>query len=68
MDEAELRKQIDEAMTALRGIQGEDPLVHPQVDAGAVAAVVSDWTGIPVGSMVKDEVQAVLEMEDRLRT
>ncbi|MHC4092031.1 MAG: AAA family ATPase, partial [Planctomycetota bacterium] len=38
------------------------------VDAGAVAAVVSDWTGIPVGSMVKDEVQAVLEMEDRLRT
>ncbi|MHC4065835.1 MAG: type VI secretion system ATPase TssH [Planctomycetota bacterium] len=68
VDEAELRKQIDEAMTALRGIQGEDPLVHPQVDAGAVAAVVSDWTGIPVGSMVKDEVQAVLEMEDRLRT
>ncbi|MHC4234715.1 MAG: AAA family ATPase, partial [Planctomycetota bacterium] len=68
VDEAELRKQIDEAMTALRDIQGEDPLVHPQVDAGAVAAVVSDWTGIPVGSMVKDEVQAVLEMEDRLRT
>ncbi|MHC4609039.1 MAG: type VI secretion system ATPase TssH, partial [Planctomycetota bacterium] len=68
VDEAELRKQIDEAMTALRDIQGEDPLVHPQVDAGAVAAVVSDWTGIPVGSMVKDEVQAILEMEDRLRT
>jgi len=67
VDEAELRKQINEAMTALREMQGEEPLVHPQVDSAAVAAVVSDWTGIPVGSMVKDEVEATLHMEDRLR-
>ncbi|MCP4248519.1 MAG: type VI secretion system ATPase TssH [bacterium] len=68
VDDSELRKQIDAAMTELREIQGEDALVHPQVDAAAVAAIVSDWTGIPVGNMVKDEVQAILEMEDRLRT
>ena len=68
LDEGELRKQIDEAMTELRGLQGETPLVHPQVDGGAVASIVSDWTGIPVGSMVKDEMAAMLEMEDRLRT
>ncbi|HUU83386.1 MAG TPA: type VI secretion system ATPase TssH [Phycisphaerae bacterium] len=68
VDQDELRKQIDEAMARLHEIQGETPLVHPQADAAAVAAVVSDWTGIPVGSMVKDEVQAILEMEDRLRT
>lgn len=67
IDDAELRKQIDEAVGALHEIQGDDPLMHPQVDAQAVAAVVSDWTGIPVGSMVKDEIEATLNMEDRLR-
>jgi len=67
LDEAELRKQIDEAMTALEEMQGDEPLLHPHVDAAAVAAIVADWTGIPVGSMVKDEIEAVLQMEDRLR-
>lgn len=66
-DEAGIRSQIDDAMKALRKIQGDNPMLHAQVDAGAVAAVVADWTGIPVGSMVKDEITAILEMEDRLR-
>ncbi len=66
-DEQAVRKQIDEAMKALRKLQGDQPMLHPHVDGSAVAAVVSDWTGIPVGSMVKDEIAAVLQMEDRLR-
>jgi len=66
-DEAELREQIDKAMKALEEIQGDEPLLHPHVDAAAVATIVSDWTGIPVGSMVKDEITAALEMENRLR-
>ena len=66
-DESEIRKQIVEATAALKEIQGDEPLVHPHVDAAAVASVVSDWTGIPVGSMVKDEIAATLQMEDRLR-
>ncbi|MFQ5590625.1 MAG: type VI secretion system ATPase TssH [Phycisphaerae bacterium] len=66
-EEAELRKQIDEAMQALKQLQGDAPLLHPHVDEGAVAAVVSDWTGIPVGSMVKDEISAALKMEHKLR-
>ncbi|MEP0841389.1 MAG: AAA family ATPase, partial [Phycisphaerae bacterium] len=68
MDESALRAEIDAAIKALKAIQGEEALLYPHVDAGAVAAVVSDWTGIPVGSMVKDEIQAVLTMEDRLRS
>ena len=36
--------------------QGETPLILPSVDEQAVAAVVGDWTGIPVGRMVKNEV------------
>ncbi len=42
--------------------QGESPLILPSVDEQAVAAVVGDWTGIPVGRMVKNEVQAVLDL------
>ena len=42
--------------------QGEAPLILPSVDEQAVAAVVGDWTGIPVGRMVKNEVQAVLNL------
>ncbi|VXB38653.1 Chaperone protein ClpB [Burkholderia sp. 8Y] len=52
---AELRRLEDE----LRELQGESPLVFPEVDEAIVAEIVSDWTGIPVGRMVKDEVAAV---------
>src|SRR5579859_2318138 len=43
----------------LSELQGEHPLVLPLVDEQAVAAVVSDWTGIPVGRMVKNEIETV---------
>ncbi|TVS08728.1 MAG: AAA family ATPase, partial [Phycisphaerales bacterium] len=46
--------------------QGDSPLILPSVDASAVAAVVADWTGIPVGRMVKNEIQAVLTLADTL--
>jgi type VI secretion system protein VasG len=46
--------------------QGESPLILPSVDEQAIAAVVGDWTGIPVGRMVKNEVQAVLNLEGTL--
>lgn len=67
VDDAQLREEIGKAMAALEKIQGDEPLLHPHVDAAAVASIVSDWTGIPVGSMVKDEITAALEMENRLR-
>jgi type VI secretion system protein VasG len=50
----------------LSTIQGEDPLILPSVDEQAVASVVADWTGIPVGRMVKNEIQAVLTLADNL--
>jgi type VI secretion system protein VasG len=50
----------------LSAIQGEDPLILPSVDEQAVASVVADWTGIPVGRMVKNEIQAVLTLADSL--
>ncbi|MDA8520011.1 type VI secretion system ATPase TssH [Acidovorax sp. NCPPB 4044] len=59
-----------QALGALREellrMQGEDPLLQPVVDASVVAAVVAEWTGIPVGRMVRDEVQSVLSLADTL--
>jgi type VI secretion system protein VasG len=50
----------------LSALQGDAPLVVPGVDRQAVAAVVQDWTGVPVLRMVKDEVSNVLRLADLL--
>ena len=47
-------------------LQGENPLILPSVDRQAVASVLADWTGIPVGRMVKNEIQALLSLADSL--
>lgn len=57
---------LQQAQTSLRTWQGEDPVVFPEVGAAVVAAIVSDWTGIPAGRMVKDEASQILELPDRL--
>ncbi len=54
-----LQKRLDE-------LQGESPLILPSVDGQAVASVVGDWTGIPVGRMVKNEIETVLHLADTL--
>ena len=46
--------------------QGESPLILPSVDEQAVAAVVEDWTGVPVGRMVKNEVESLLNLAETL--
>jgi type VI secretion system protein VasG len=50
----------------LTALQGDTPLVVPGVDRQAVAAVVQDWTGVPVLRMVKDEVSNVLRLAELL--
>ena len=50
----------------LTTLQGETPLILPIVDAQAVGSVVGDWTGIPVGRMLKDELQTVLDLAEHL--
>ncbi|MEK6238377.1 MAG: type VI secretion system ATPase TssH, partial [Planctomycetales bacterium] len=52
--------------TDLTELQGENPLIFSSVDYQAVASVVGDWTGIPVGRMVKNEVENVLKLADTL--
>jgi type VI secretion system protein VasG len=50
----------------LSELQGDSPLILPSVDEQAVASVVQDWTGVPVGRMVKNEIEAVLTLADTL--
>src|SRR5471032_2208729 len=52
----------------LAALQGETPMVPVDVDAATVAAIVSGWTGIPLGKMVKYEIRSVLKLQDALQT
>ena len=52
-------KVVQDKLTAL---QGETPLILPTVDYQAVAAVVGDWTGIPVGRMARNEMETILKV------
>ncbi|HEY2122902.1 MAG TPA: type VI secretion system ATPase TssH [Chthoniobacterales bacterium] len=65
-DRDALLTKLRESEKELATLQGEQPLIHPSVDEQAVASVVADWTGIPVGRMVKNEIQAVLTLADSL--
>jgi type VI secretion system protein VasG len=65
-DRDALLAKLRESEKELSAIQGDDPLILPSVDEQAVASVLADWTGIPVGRMVKNEIQAVLSLADSL--
>jgi type VI secretion system protein VasG len=61
-----LRGQLHTLNTDLETMQGETPLIRVCVDQGIIGEVVSGWTGIPVGKMLKDEVGIVLNLEDHM--
>ena len=65
-DRSAALEELKQVQEQLNEQQGEYPLIFPSVDANAVAAVVADWTGIPVGRMVKDEANSVLSLADTL--
>ncbi|CAA2100461.1 type VI secretion system ATPase TssH [Variovorax paradoxus] len=62
----EIRAELNEAQDKLSQLQGESPLILAAVDAQAVATVVADWTGIPIGRMVRDDAQSVLRLGEIL--
>ncbi|VCS85137.1 ClpA/B type protease [Burkholderia pseudomallei] len=60
------RAKLAERVDALRARQGNQPMVPLQVDGHVVAEIVASWTGIPLGRMVKDEIETVLNLRDLL--
>jgi type VI secretion system protein VasG len=72
-EDALTTEQRNALLAELRGLQtqlfefqGESPLIFPSVDENAVASVVGDWTGIPLGRMVKNDIEQVLQLADHL--
>jgi type VI secretion system protein VasG len=69
LNEAERKALLAELaplQAKLAELQGDSPLILPTVDEQAVASVVQDWTGVPVGRMVKNEIESVLKLADTL--
>ncbi len=58
--------ELKEKEAELAALQKENPLVLPQVDAQSVAAIISEWTGIPAGRMVSDEMANILNLSKNL--
>ena len=54
--------ELQQVQAELSALQGESPLILPTVDYQAVASVVADWTGIPVGRMAANEIENVLQL------
>ncbi len=65
-ERAEALEKLRALQAELHALQGDRPLILPTVDHQAVAAVVEGWTGIPVGRMVKNEVESILKLADTL--
>ncbi len=58
-----LRAQLGDLTSKLEALQGETPLMRVAVDASIVGEVISGWTGVPVGKMMRDQLSMVLELE-----
>jgi type VI secretion system protein VasG len=66
VDRDALLAELHDLQGKLVNLQGESPLILPSVDEQAVASVVQDWTGVPVGRMVKNEIESVLKLADTI--
>ncbi|GFK94920.1 Chaperone protein ClpB [Fundidesulfovibrio magnetotacticus] len=66
-DKAALEKELDEADAALKALQGDAPMIQIEVNPDLVAQVVSDWTGIPMGKVARDQAATIANLEDRIK-
>ncbi|MFH1091447.1 MAG: type VI secretion system ATPase TssH, partial [Pseudomonadota bacterium] len=64
---AKLKAAMEAAAKDFEALQGDAPLVRIEVDPDVVAKVVSDWTGIPLGKVMRDQAQNILKFEDDLK-
>ena len=63
-----LKAELEQVKEELEKVREGDPLISLEVNPDVIAKVVADWTGIPVGKMVKDEAQPILSLQERLAT
>lgn len=63
-DDADIRSQLAAKVAELEAIHPDKRMIYAHVDEQAVATIISDWTGIPAGRMVADEVQQILRLPE----
>ncbi len=61
-----IKSELHKLMAELEQIQDKKPMMQVNVDGQAIAEVVANWTGIPVGKMVSDEIDSILDLAERL--
>ncbi len=66
LDVQAAKDELKKLTAELKTVQGENPLMQPVVNGQSVAEVISGWTGIPIGKMVADEINAVLQLHETL--
>jgi len=66
VDPVALRAELAKVEAELASLQGETPMIRVAVDAQIIGEVISAWTGIPVGKMLKDEISTVLSLPSLL--
>ena len=66
VDPEALRQQLSQLNEELSTLQGEQPLIRVSVDASLVGEVISGWTGIPTGKMMRNDVAVALALESHL--
>jgi type VI secretion system protein VasG len=63
----EIRSEMLAEMAKLESGNPDDRMVYSHVDEQAVASIISDWTGIPAGRMMADELERILKLADHLK-
>src|SRR5579862_1047669 len=66
-DQTATRAKLGQFEAELSALQGERGLMRVSVDAQIVGEVISNWTGIPLGKMMKDEIDTVLTLDEHLK-
>ena len=67
-EEATLLRTREVNLRTTLGGSPEDGAIVPVVTANDIADVVSSWTGIPVEGMIQKENEALLRLEDAIKT
>ena len=62
-----IKSQLHDLMAELDDVQQEEPMIQVNVGSQAIAEVVANWTGIPVGKMVSDEINSILNLGEKLK-
>lgn len=61
------KEGLTEAYEVLKALQEESTYIYENVTDNQVAEVISSWTGIPLGSMKKEQVKNVMNLSTEIK-